>query len=345
MAVQTAVVLINLGGPDSLEDVEPFLYNIFSDPDVISLPLGFLWQGWLARRIARKRAPEARKNYQKIGGRSPILALTREQAGRLEARLGPGFKTYIAMRAFKPFTEEAVDALIRDGAQRIVALPLYPQRTRAMSVSSVRELYRVLARKKVKLPVHEVCCYPTEPGLVEAWADNIHATLAKIPDDRRARTQVLFSAHGLPQSLIDGGDPYLEHVKRTVAAVMERIGNDRPHTLAFQSRATGAKWLEPSTQDALRTLAGQGVQDVAVVPIAFLTEHVETLFELDMLIRDHAMSVGIQCYHRVPAPNSAPKLIDALAGLVERALAQEAPLCTAQVEGWPCPRVPSPSRG
>ena len=339
MAVRTAVVLMNLGGPGSLEDVEGFLYNIFSDHDVIPLPLGFLWQGLLARRIARKRAPESRQNYAKIGGRSPILALTREQGARLEERLGPQFKTYVAMRASAPFTEEAVDALVKDGAQEIVALPLYPQRTRAMSVSSMRELHRVLKKRKSRLPVHEVCCYPSEPGLLETWADQLNATLATIPEDRRAKAHVLFSAHGLPQSLVDGGDPYLEHVKRTVAGVMEKVGASRPHRLASQSRATRAKWLEPTTQDALSELAQAGVRDVAVVPIAFLTEHVETLYELDMLLRDHARSVGIEGYFRVPAPNCAPKLIDALAGLVTRALAQEAPLCTAQIDGWPCPRV------
>jgi len=341
-SVETAVVLMNLGGPDRLEDVEGFLYNIFSDPDVIQLPLGFLWQKWLARRIAKKRAPESQENYQKIGGRSPILQLTRDQGAALERVLGPGFKTYVAMRAWKPTTEEAVDALVADGARRIVALPLYPHRTRAMTVSSMRELYRVLAAKGLDLPVHEVCCYPEASGLVEAWADNIGATLAALPEDRRAKAHVLFSAHGLPQKLIDRGDPYLEHVKKTVAAVMARVGPERPHRLAFQSRATPMKWLEPSTQDALAALAREGVTDVAVVPIAFLTEHVETLFELDLLIRDHATSVGLAGYHRVKALDSAPKLIEALADLVRRALLQAEPLCLANVPGWPCPRV---SRG
>ena len=337
--IHTAVVLMNLGGPDRLEDVEGFLYNIFKDPDVIQLPLGFLWQKWLARRIARKRAHESQENYRKIGGRSPILELTRDQGARLEERLGPGFKTYVAMRAWTPTTEQAVDALLADGVERIVALPLYPQRTRATTVSSVRELHRVLRARRVALPVHEVCCFPTEPGFVEAWADNIRATLEKIPAERRGRAHVLFSAHGLPQSLIDQGDPYLEQVKRTIAAVVARLDPARPHRLGFQSRATGAKWLEPTTQDALAALAREGIKDVAVVPIAFLTEHVETLFELDLLIRDHALSVGIEGYYRVPALDSAPKLIDALASLVRRALEQPEPLCTSQAAGRPCPRA------
>ncbi|HEY3449896.1 MAG TPA: ferrochelatase [Myxococcales bacterium] len=342
--VETAVVLMNLGGPDKLEDVEGFLFNIFSDPDVIQLPLGFLWQKALARRIARKRAHESQENYKKIGGKSPILELTRAQGAELEKRLGPGFKTYIAMRAWTPSTEQAVEALVADGAKRIVAFPLYPHRTRPMSVSSVRELYRVLKAQKIALPVHEVCCFPKEPGLLDAWAENLRQTLAQIPEDRRAATHVLFSAHGLPQSLVDQGDPYLEQVKLTVAGVMERVGQDRPHSLAFQSRATGAKWLEPATPAALADLAKKGVRDVAVVPIAFVTEHVETLFELDLLIKDQAAAAGLTGYHRVPVPNVAPKLMDALADLVRRALERPEPLCTADVAGWPCPHVADPRR-
>jgi ferrochelatase len=212
-----------------------------------------------------------------------------------------------------------------------------------MTVSSMRELYRVLEARRVALPVHEVCCYPDEPGVLQAFADSVRATLSTVPEERRKMIHILFSAHGLPQSLIDAGDPYLEQVQRTVAGVMALV-EDVPHTLAFQSRATGAKWLEPSTQDALTALARQGVRDVAVVPIAFLSEHVETLYELDMLIRDHALKAGIEGYHRVRSPHCAPRLVEALASLVERALAQHAPLCLARPGGRACPRVADPRR-
>lgn len=337
MGVETAVVLMNLGGPDSLQAVEPFLYNIFSDPDVLQLPLGFLYQKALARRISRSRAAESAECYRKIGGRSPILELTREQGSLLEKALGPGFKTYIAMRAWKPFTEEAVDALVADGAKRVVALPLYPQRSRTTSVSSLRELKRLLERRARGLPLREICCYPTENGLVDGWAERIRAALEPLPQGRRERAHVLFSAHGLPQSVIDGGDPYLSQVQATVAAVMRRLGSGQPHSLAFQSRATRAKWLEPSTQDALTELGRAGVEDVAVVPVAFLTDHIETLYELDLLIREHALAAGIRGYHRVAALNRSPALIDGLARLVRRALESEGPVC----EGGPvaCPRV------
>lgn len=337
MSVQTAVVLMNLGGPDSLEAVEPFLYNIFSDPDVIQLPLGFLYQKAFARRIAKSRAPESAGFYRRIGGRSPILELTRKQGALLDRALGAGFRTYVAMRAWKPFTEEAVDALLADGSKAVVALPLYPHRSRTTSVSSLRELKRVLARKNPALPVHEVCCYPTEPGFLDGWAERIRATLAAIPPERREKAHLLFSAHSLPQSVIDRGDPYLSQIQATIAGVMQRLEPGQIHSLAFQSKATRVKWLGPSTQDALGALAHAGVQDVAVVPIAFLTDHIETLYELDMLIKDHAAKVGIPFYHRVAALNGSGALIAGLARLVRKALASDRPVC----EGGPvpCPRV------
>lgn len=337
MSVDTAVVMMNLGGPDSLEAVEPFLYNIFSDPDVLQLPLGFLYQKALARKISRSRAAESAECYRKIGGRSPILELTREQGALLEKALGPGFRTYVAMRAWKPFTEEAVEALLADGAKEVVALPLYPQRSRTTTLSSLRELKRLLAKKAPGLPLREICCYPTESGLVGGWVERICGALGALPEGRRARAHVLFSAHGLPKSVVEGGDPYLSQVQATVAAVMQRLGSGQPHSLAFQSKATRAKWLEPSTQDALAALARSGVEDVAVVPIAFLTDHIETLYELDLLIRDHARAVGIPHYHRVAALNGSSALIEGLARLVRKALALETPVC----EGGPiaCPRV------
>jgi ferrochelatase len=315
----TAVVMMNLGGPDSLEAVEPFLYNIFSDPDVIQLPAGFLWQKWFARKISSSRAHESQANYAKIGGRSPILEKTQAQAAALKAALGPGFETYVGMRAWRPFITEAVDALVRDGCERVVALPLYPQRSRTTSHSSLRELRRVLRERAPGLPLHEICCFPTAPGFLAAWARLIRETLAGVPEGRREKAHVLFSAHGLPQKLIDSGDPYLAHVQATVRGVMAELPGV-PHSLAFQSRATRVKWLEPATEHALADLAKAGVKDVAVVPIAFLTEHIETLYELDMLIKDQALAAGIEGYHRVPAPECAPELIGALADLVRSAL-------------------------
>lgn len=332
----TAVVLMNLGGPHDLESVEPFLFNIFNDRDMIQLPLGFLWQKRWARMLARKRAPESRKNYEKIGGRSPILELTEAQARALEAELGDGYRCYVAMRAWHPFTEEAVDRLLADGATRIVALPLYPQRSRTTSYSSVSELRRVLARKAPQLPVFEVCCWPTMPGLVEAWAGEVRKALEAIPAGRRERAHVLFSAHALPQKVVDRGDPYQVHVEATCRAVMERLPPETPWSLAYQSRATRVKWLEPATDRELDRLARAGVKDVIVVPIAFVTEHVETLFELDLLLKEPALAAGIEGYHRVRVPALDPRLIAGLAELVRGACGGEHPPCVGT--GCRCPR-------
>lgn len=316
----TAVVVMNLGGPDSLDAVQPFLHNLFSDPDLIQLPLGFLWQDRFAKWVAARRAPESRANYAKIGGRSPILDRTREQAAALEGALGPGFSVHVAMRYWPPFAAQAVEEALAAGARRIVALPLYPHRSRTTSVSSVKALRRAVARRAPWMPVHEVCSFPEAEGFVRAWVDAIRSTLETLPDERRERAHVLFSAHGLPQSLVDRGDPYLVHVQATVRAVMERLGPN-PHGLAFQSRATRVKWLEPATEHALQALGRAGTEDVVVVPIAFVTEHVETLFELDMLLRDAALAAGVRNYHRVPVPYLHPAFVDALAELVRGALA------------------------
>jgi len=335
----TAVVLMNLGGPDKLEDVEPFLFNIFNDRDMIQLPLGWLWQSRFARSLSKKRAPESRENYAKIGGRSPILEFTNAQAEAIEKALGPGYKCYVAMRSWHPFTEEAVDRLVADGATEVVALPLYPQRSRTTSYSSVAELRRVLARKAPQLPLHEVCCWPAVPGFLDAWAAQIRAAVEGIAPERRAGAHVLFSAHGLPQSVIDKGDPYFAHVQASCRGVMERLPAGLPWSLAFQSRATRVKWLEPETGHELERLAKSGVKDVIVVPIAFVTEHVETLFELDMLLKEPALAAGIEGYHRVHAPALAPELIGELAELVRGAQRGELPACpTAAGSGCKCPR-------
>lgn len=333
----TAVVLMNLGGPDDLEAVEPFLFNIFNDRDMIQLPLGFLWQKRFARMLSRKRAPESRANYEKIGGRSPILEHTRAQAAAIEAELGPGYRCYVAMRAWHPFTEEAVDALVADGATEVVALPLYPQRSRTTSYSSVAELRRVLARKAPYLPLREVCCWPTAAGFLDAWANAIGAVLDRIAPERRADAHVLFSAHGLPQSVVDRGDPYYEHVLASCRGVIARLSPGTSWSVAFQSRATAGRWLEPATEHELDRLAKAGVKDVIVVPIAFVTEHVETLYELDILLKEPALAAGIEGYHRVPVPSVAPELVAALADLVRGAQRGDLPTCAA-APGRKCAR-------
>lgn len=311
---------MNLGGPDRPEAVEPFLENLFSDPDLIQLPLGFLWQRRLARRIARKRAPESRENYERIGGRSPIVDYTREQAQALQEALGEGFSVHVAMRYWHPLSEEAAKEVVASGARRAVALPLYPQRSRTTSKSSVRAFRRALARIAPWMPVYEICSFYDAPGFVQAWVEAVRAVLDRIPPGRRERAHLLFSAHGLPQSVVDRGDPYLAQVEASVEGVVRGLGGEAPYSLAFQSRATRAKWLEPATEDELERLGRARTEDVVVVPIAFVTEHVETLFELDILLKEPALKAGVQNYHRVPVPYLAPSFIDELASLVRAVL-------------------------
>ncbi len=329
---KTGILLLNLGGPTRLDEVEPFLYNIFSDPDVVQLPLGFLYQRAFARKMARARAPESRHTYSLIGGKSPILEKTREQARLLEERLGPEIVVEVGMRALSPTIEEGVRALLARGAVRIVALPCYPHYSRATTGSALRELRRVLRRTAPNLPLHTVCCYPTEPLFIEAWLEQIERTLSTVPSGpsgalgRRERAHLLFSAHGLPRRLIDRGDPYLRQLERTIGALIEYLPT-HAYTLAFQSRATRIPWLGPSTQEALTALAthghaGEPVEDVVVVPISFVTDHIETLYELDLLIRDHALAEGLSGYHRVAPPGASPRFIETLALLSLRALEQ-----------------------
>ncbi len=349
---RTAVVLMNLGGPDRPEAVEPFLRNLFSDPDLIQLPLGFLWQRWLARKIASRRAPESRENYAKIGGRSPIVDYTREQARALEEALGEGFSAHVAMRYWHPLSEAAAEEVVASGARRVVALPLYPHRSRTTSHSSVRAFRRALWKLAPWMPVHEVCSFSEAPGFVDAWVEAIREVLEGIPAGRRERAHLLFSAHGLPQSVVDRGDPYLAQVEASVRAVVEGLGGEQPHSLAFQSRATRAKWLEPATEDELERLGRARTEDVVVVPIAFVTEHVETLFELDMLLKEPALEAGVQNYHRVRVPYLAPSFIGELASLVRGALAPGGlppcpppcnnPLCVAKRRAGVLPQL---SRG
>jgi hypothetical protein len=240
------------------------------------------------------------------------------------------------MRAWTPTTEQAVEALLADGAKRIVAFPLYPQRTRPMSVSSVRELYRVLKAKGVSLPVHEICCFPKDPLLLDAWADNVRETLTEIPEDRRAATHVLFSAHGLPQSLIDKGDPYLEHVKLTVAGVMERVGKDRPHTLAFQSRATGAKWLDGDAGRAGRPRE-EGREGRGVVPSRSSPSTGDALRAGHAHPRPGRGGGTDRLPPRAGAQRRA-QLMDALAGWCAPRWRSRS-RCARGACGWPCSRV------
>lgn len=309
--MKTAVVLFNLGGPDRPEAVEPFLFNLFNDPAIIGAPTPIRWL--IARLVSRRRAPVAREIYDRIGGGSPLVPETGKQAKALEAALGPDFKVVIAMRYWHPFTAEALAAARDWGAEKVVLLPLYPQFSTTTTRSSLREWRRAAARAGWRVPVEAVCCYPSEPGLVAAMAELVRAGHGEA--SAKGKPRVLFSAHGLPKRVVDKGDPYPIHVKQTAEAVAAATGiPGLDWAICYQSRVGPLEWIGPSTEDELERAARDKVP-VVVVPVAFVSEHSETLVELDIEYRHRAEEKGIPGYVRVPAVGHHPAFIAGLARL------------------------------
>lgn len=320
---KTAVVLFNLGGPDSLDAVKPFLFNLFSDPAIIGAPAPIRWL--LARYISAKRAPTARGIYQMLGGRSPLVPETEAQARALEHVLGHGFKCFIAMRYWHPFTHEAVEAVKEWGADEVVLLPLYPQFSGTTTGSSVKEWKKRAAEQGLNVPTRMACCYPDQPGLVAAMADLARAGHEEA--SAAGRPRILFSAHGLPKSVIDKGDPYQAQVEMTAAAVARATGiADLDWAICYQSRVGPQEWIGPSTEAELERAGRDGVP-VVVVPVAFVSEHSETLVELDIEYREKADHLGIPAYVRVPALGCHPLFIRGLADVIHRPEAQNGRAC------------------
>jgi ferrochelatase len=329
--MKTAVVLFNLGGPDSLAAVRPFLTNLFDDPAIIRLPRIPRWL--LARLIAYRRAPVAREIYRHLGGASPILANTEAQARALEAALGEGFRVFVAMRYWRPLSVETAAAVKAWGPDRIVLLPLYPQFSTTTSASSFAAWQRAAAEASLA-PAPLLCCYPDVAGFIDATATPLAHALDETPAGESVR--VLFSAHGLPERIVAEGDPYRWQVERTVAAVLKRL--DRPGldaVLCFQSRVGPLAWLKPGTDDEIRR-AGTERRSLVVVPIAFVSEHSETLVELDRDYRRLAASVGVPSYRRLPTVGTDPLFIAALAREV-RVLAAEGPSVRSNKGARLCP--------
>lgn len=323
MARRIAVILFNLGGPDSPAAIQPFLQNLFSDPAILSVPGPLRWL--LARLISRRRAPVAREIYAELGGRSPLLPETEAQARALEAELGElgEVKVFIAMRYWHPFAAETVAGVKGFSPDEIVLLPLYPQFSTTTTASSLADWQRHAEKAGLEVPVHAVCCYPRQSDFVSAHMETIapvvEAALAAGP------ARILFSAHGLPQKVVDGGDPYQWQVEQTAAAVTEalqaRLGRGAiDHVVCYQSRVGPLKWLEPSTEAEIARAGEEGTA-IIVVPIAFVSEHSETLVELDIEYRRLAEAAGVPRYERVPALGVSAGFISALGTLVRAALA------------------------
>jgi len=315
--VKIAVVLFNLGGPDSLRAVEPFLRNLFSDPAILTVP-GFV-RGPLGQIIARRRAPVAQEIYAKLGGRSPILEETRAQAEALDkvlAERGMHAKCFIAMRHWHPLSNETVDAVKVWGADQIVLLPLYPQFSTTTTGSSFTDWARAAREAHLDVPAVRLCCYPDAPGFVEAMAALIRYRLTSRRADVNYR--LLLSAHGLPKRTVAKGDPYQWQVERSAKAIVDALGtSDLDWQVCYQSRVGPLEWIGPST-DAEITRAGKDGKGVIVAPIAFVSEHSETLVELDIEYADLAGKAGVPHYLRVPTVSAHPLFIAALADLVMR---------------------------
>ena len=325
------VVLFNSGGPGNLSEVEPFLVNLFSDREIIELPGGAALQPLMARIIAKMRGPSVRANYGRIGGGSPQLRLTQEQGRALEHRLNElaggrsRFHVVIAMRYFSPTCAEALGELAAADVRKIVTLTLFPHYSKATTGSSRREFDRALAEprfSRLNFEVAHVEHYHDDPRYLDAFAGTIHEAFERIPAPRRDDTVILFSAHGLPQKFVDEGDPYVRHIEATRQGLLRRLQLPNRQRLAYQSRTGPVKWLGPGTEEAIEELGREGVKDLLVVPLSFVSDHIETLYEVDLLFAETARKSGITGYFRPQALNANPVFIDALAHLVRNRMSE-----------------------
>jgi len=318
-------VLLQLGGPDSLQAVEPFLYNLFCDPDIIDFPFARLAREPLARLVAARRAKRVWKHYEEIGGKSPLRELTEVQARALERELRKSLaaRVFVAMRYWHPFTEEAIQALQAQDLHELVLLPLYPQYSCTTTGSSLNEWNRRFPSALAKvLPLRIVRDFHDHPLYLDALVEKVSAGLENFRRSNGSALHVprdvhlLFSAHGVPESVIASGDPYQSQVEATVARLMARGGWENAHSLCYQSRSGPGRWLRPYLEEALSRLAAEGVERLLVVPISFVSDHVETLHELEIEARELAYRLGIGKFAVMPALNDSPTFIAALADLV-----------------------------
>ena len=326
---RVGIVLFQLGGPDSLEAVEPFLLNLFLDPDIIPLgPLGILRRP-IAKWISSRRAPHVAEKYAEIGRRSPIGTLTERQRLRLRNALVPYIDPVIvtAMRYWHPLTSEAVDALRKTGPlDEIVLLPLYPHYSYATTRSSLREWLRVYGKPEGGARGRAISGFHDHPLYIQAVVQRIGSILRQFEDS--SKIHLIFSAHGLPMSIVEKGDPYPEQIDTTVRLVCELgakeySGWPRTHLLCYQSRVGPSKWLQPPLTETIERLGQEGVKEMLVVPISFVTEHIETLHEINIEARAEAKEAGVEKFRMMPAVGDSPLFIAALRDLVLRAVGIE----------------------
>ncbi|MGA8222094.1 MAG: ferrochelatase [Candidatus Acidiferrales bacterium] len=314
---KVAIILFQLGGPDSQAAVEPFLYNLFCDPDIINFPGAFLARKALAKLISTRRSKVVAQHYAEIGGGSPIRRLTQQQASALEAALRPHLdaRAIVAMRYWHPDTREAIAALESTPYDELVLLPLYPHYSFATTGSSLKEWNRQFT---TKAPVHLIDHFFDHPDYIAGIVDRVNSVLEQLP--RPEEVHLVFSAHGLPMALVEKGDPYPRHIEQTVQLVRELGSWPNPHVLCFQSRVGPQKWLQPSLTGTIEAMAADGVKRMLVIPMSFLTEHIETLHEINIEAREQAEGLGVGDFHMMPALNDSPLLIRALTDLVLRSV-------------------------
>ena len=311
--MKKAVILFNLGGPDKLESVEPFLFNLFNDPAIISIPSIFRYP--LAKLLSKRRAPIAKNIYKEIGNKSPILELTLDQAKSLEKNLsGKGeYKCFVVMRCWHPRASDVIDKVKEYNPEEIILLPLYPQYSASTSGSSINEWNDLCKKENYKVKTKTICCYPTENNFIESHANLIKKTIKTLENNN---FKLLFSAHGLPESKIKKGDPYQWQVEETVKGIMSKLSSENiDYVISYQSRVGPMKWIEPST-DAEIIKYSKEKKGIVIVPVAFISEHSETLVELDIEYKKLAEKNGCAFYKRVPALGTEENFINGLAELV-----------------------------
>ena len=321
--MKLGVLVFNLGGPESLRDVKPFLYRLFSDPEIIRIKWSPLRKA-VAYTIATLRKKKSQGYYSLIGGGSPLRRLTEEQAAALEKELknrGLDAQTFVGMCTWKPFLRDAVERVAQSGVDRLVVLPLFPQYSFTTTRAGSEALRRLVAARPAMKAMNTswISTWAEHPTYIESFSSSISKELAQFSEPDQV--QLLFSAHSIPESYVREGDPYLDQTKASVERIMDRLGRKNPYQLSFQSKIGPVKWLEPATNDVIMDYGKRRIQNVLVVPISFVSEHIETLYELDILYQKVAKDAGIPNFRRVPALNSDPTFIRALADIVQEALA------------------------
>lgn len=328
---KTAVVLLNLGGPDRLESVKPFLFNLFNDPAIIQAPMPIRWM--IAKLISSRREKTAQEIYQNLGGGTPLLPNTQDQARALESDLGDNYKVFITMRYWHPRAAQIIQEVKEYNPDNIVLLPLYPQFSTTTTASSFMEWAREAKKCGLDVPTTKVVDYYSNPDFICALADLTKATLRELSAETNKKPRLLLTAHGLPEKIVKGGDPYQKQVELTSKSLVEALdGFEFDPVVCYQSRVGPLTWIGPSTEEEIKRAGKDGIP-LVVVPVSFVSEHSETLVELDIEYKDLAQTSGVPVYKRVSTVRDHPLFIKALRGLVLGAEKVDGATCSVEVEG------------